>query len=142
MNHLAQALDRLAVWWMRRRFWPPSLIKRNPTDDLEGMSASIASLASHPGFIYLVAQLQVHKARIESKEAKRAAKSPTTMDEMIARTVQDARDSEAIFRLGWLHHIVSQEVAATDARRRKKPITDPWLDPLATLPERPDSSAH
>ena len=127
------------MWWMRRRFWPASILTANPTDDSEGMSASIASLASHPGFIYLSAQLEVHKARLEQRVPMTP---PKTMDEMISKTITDARNDEAIFRIGWLRHIVLREIEAVKTRRSRKVRPDPWHDPLSTLPERPDSSAN
>ncbi len=111
MNRLALALDNLAAWWMRRRFWPHSLNRSNKTDDSQGMRASIAALAEHPGFVYLAAQLETHKARLEAKVKAGRATRPTTMDEVIAAALTDATDSEAIFRIGWLRQIVMREIS-------------------------------
>ena len=105
MNRLAQALDRWAIWWMKRRFWPPS-----KNGKVSGDVAAVVALSTHPGFIALSAQLEVYKARLESKLRMSRSKPPTSLDEVIAAAVSDARDSEAIFRIGWLRHIVLNEI--------------------------------
>ena len=98
---------------MRRRFWPSpahSPYDKNAPDNISSSRAEIIALSTHPGFICLSAQLALHEAR-EERKLKLARTTPAkTMDEVISRAIEDAHTSEAIFRLGWMRHIVLNEI--------------------------------
>ena len=108
-------MDKLRLWYLKlsRKFWPRSERLRIPQFTAAQRRDLIASLAQHPGWIYLIAELEDRKAIHESlRDGLLADLTAATPDAVFKAEL--LRLNEAIFWLGWIQDKVHRANAFPD----------------------------
>ena len=91
-------IERIKLWFQRRRGWPLSLIRRKSSYSVEEQRELMKALAHYPGFVLLMEHLEMVKAHYEREDKKLIPHKET--GEFFVRRVISIK--EAIFWIGWL----------------------------------------
>ena len=100
-------IERIRIWFQRWRQWPVSKMLKIPPYTPAERRGMIRNLIDHPGWIYLMAELDNRKAHQEQLQKSLTRQIPQTMtSEAVVREL--VRINEAVFWLGWIQDKVAR----------------------------------
>ena len=112
------------TFWQRLRFilwgrWPASRRVEMPYTDEHVRCEYLRSLAQHPGFQWLMADMENKKAALESQLTPLI--TATGLDGLIKAQADAIRREERVYWLGYLQYLVKRAQAYPDMKAFEPP---------------------